>query len=115
VPGRTLPNPQQSGGLQVRHTGSVSEPPNVVVNLGDRPPGEWSRRYKANVARLRSGDREQVTEVVRRLTDREATIGLSQGEERMLGRAVEILHGFDSEVRTRPGRRPSTGIWGQAV
>jgi len=76
----------------------VTEPPFVVVNLGDRPPGEWSRRYKANVARLRSGDREQVGEVIRQLSDREATKGLSQGEKRMLDRAVEMLRSLDNDA-----------------
>jgi CarD family transcriptional regulator len=73
----------------------VSEPPFVVVNLGDGPPSEWSRRYKANVARLKSGDRDQVGEVICQLTDREATKGLSQGERRMLDRAVEMLRNLD--------------------
>jgi RNA polymerase-interacting CarD/CdnL/TRCF family regulator len=73
----------------------VTEPPFVLVNLGDRPSGEWSRRYKADVARLRSGDRE---EVVRHLTDREATKGLSQGEKRMLERAVKMLRGLASDT-----------------
>ena len=76
----------------------MTEPPFVLVNLGDRPPAEWSRRYKANVARLRSGDREQVAEVVRQLTDRKATKGSSQGEERMLDRAAKMLRGFASDT-----------------
>jgi CarD family transcriptional regulator len=67
-------------------------------NSGDSPPGEWSRRYKANVARLKSGDRDRVTEVVKQLTDREATKGLSQGEKRMLDRAVEILRSLGNDA-----------------
>lgn len=54
-------------------------------------PGEWKRRYVANVARLRSGDREQIAEVVTALTERDKRYGLSQGEGRMLSRAIELL------------------------
>jgi hypothetical protein len=78
----------------LRHTGSVSDPPFLVANLGDRPPGEWSqwsRRYKANVARLKSREPDQVAEVVAYLTERDTNIGLSQGEKRMLNRAIEML------------------------
>ena len=75
----------------LRHTGGVSDPPFVVVNRGDHPPGEWSRRYKANVARLKSREPEQVAEVVASLTERDTNIGLSQGEKRMLNRAIEML------------------------
>jgi hypothetical protein len=53
---------------------------------------EWSQRYKANVARLKSGEHDQIAEVVELLADRGATIGLSQGEQRMFDRAVRMLH-----------------------
>jgi CarD family transcriptional regulator len=41
----------------------------------------------ANLERLRSGDRSQITEVVRQLSKRDRVRGISQGERRMLGRA----------------------------
>lgn len=53
----------------------------------------WSRRYKANAEKLRSGDVHQVAEVVRNLSIRERDKGLSTGEKRMLNRARQILAG----------------------
>jgi CarD family transcriptional regulator len=76
----------------------VTDPPFVGANLGERLPGDWSRRYKANVARLRSGDPQQIAEVVELLTDREARYGLSQGERRMLDRAQQMLEEPRSEA-----------------
>ena len=51
----------------------------------------WSQRYKANLEKLASGDLVQVVEVVRDLTRRDASYGLSAGEKRMLAKARLIL------------------------
>lgn len=56
-----------------------------------KAPRNWSRRFKANMERLRSGDIFQVAEVVRNLATRQADGGLSAGERRMLGKAKQIL------------------------
>lgn len=53
----------------------------------------WSRRFKANSEKLRSGDIQLVAEVVRNLSIRDREKGLSTGEKRMLNRAREILTG----------------------
>ena len=54
-------------------------------------PTNWSRRYKANVEKLASGDVIKVAEVVRDLFRRDQDRGLSAGEKRMLVRARQIL------------------------
>ncbi|MCL1898401.1 MAG: CarD family transcriptional regulator [Micrococcales bacterium] len=54
-------------------------------------PTNWSRRYKANVEKIASGDVIKVTEVVRDLSRRDGKRGLSAGEKRMLARARQIL------------------------
>ena len=54
-------------------------------------PTNWSRRYKANVEKLASGDVIKVAEVVRDLWRRDQDRGLSAGEKRMLSRARQIL------------------------
>jgi CarD family transcriptional regulator len=54
-------------------------------------PTNWSRRYKANVEKLASGDVIKVSEVVRDLSRRGLGRGLSAGEKRMLARARQIL------------------------
>ena len=53
--------------------------------------GNWSRRYKANVEKLHSGNVLKVAEVVRDLWRRERDRGLSAGEKRMLAKARQIL------------------------
>ncbi len=54
-------------------------------------PSNWSRRYKTNIEKIRSGDVYQVAEVVRNLAIREGQKGLSAGEKRMLAKARQIL------------------------
>lgn len=54
-------------------------------------PANWSRRYKANLEKLASGDVIKVSEVVRDLWRREQDRGLSAGEKRMLAKARQIL------------------------
>ena len=51
----------------------------------------WSRRYKANVEKLASGDVLKVAEVVRDLWRRDKDRGLTAGEKRMLTKARHIL------------------------
>lgn len=62
----------------------------TVLSDGD-DERTWSQRYKANLDKLASGDLIQVVEVVRDLTGREASSGLSAGEKRMLAKARLIL------------------------
>jgi CarD family transcriptional regulator len=54
-------------------------------------PTNWSRRYKANLEKLASGDVNKVAEVVRDLWRRDKERGLSAGEKRMLTKARQIL------------------------
>lgn len=54
-------------------------------------PTNWSRRYKANLEKLGSGDVVKVSEVVRDLTRRDRDRGLSAGEKSMLVKARQIL------------------------
>lgn len=54
-------------------------------------PTNWSRRFKANLEKLASGDVNKVAEVVRDLWRRGKERGLSAGEKRMLAKARQIL------------------------
>src|ERR1700735_4914409 len=54
-------------------------------------PPTGSRRYKANVEKIASGDVNKVSEVVRDLWRRDRERGLSAGEKRMLAKARQIL------------------------
>ena len=69
----------------------VEEVLNVLRAPEGSAPKNWSRRFKANYEKLRSGDIYQVAEVVRNLATRDKDKGLSAGERRMLSKAKQIL------------------------
>ena len=64
---------------------------NVLRQPYIEEPTNWSRRYKANLEKLASGDVIKVSEVVRDLWRRAQDRGLSAGEKRMLAKAIQIL------------------------
>ena len=64
---------------------------NVLRAPHAEEPTNWSRRYKANLEKLHSGNVLKVAEVVRDLWRREKDRGLSAGEKRMLAKARQIL------------------------
>ena len=81
---------------------------------------DWSRRYKANLERLSSGDRGMMAEVVRGLSILDRDSGLSAGERRMLARAWQLLKdlpGGGGETDVREPRRPlpPTGTGSAAI
>ncbi|ABO48734.1 transcriptional regulator, CarD family [Desulforamulus reducens MI-1] len=53
--------------------------------------GNWNRRYRANLEKIKSGDIYEVAEVVRNLLTRDKEKGLSSGERKMLENARQIL------------------------
>lgn len=63
----------------------------VLRAQSDDGPQNWSRRYKANLEKLASGDVIKVAEVVRDLWRRDKDRGLSAGEKRMLSKARQVL------------------------
>ncbi|MDT7756889.1 MAG: CarD family transcriptional regulator, partial [Mycobacterium sp.] len=71
-------------------------------------PTNWSRRYKANLEKLASGDVNKVAEVVRDLWRRDQERGLSAGEKRMLAKARQILVGELALAENTDDERAST-------
>lgn len=53
--------------------------------------GNWNRRYRENMEKLKTGDICNVAEVVRNLTRTDRTKKLSTGEKKMLSNAKQIL------------------------
>ena len=83
-------------GVQLLEIGLVSPRPvgrvfSVLRAPHTEEPTNWSRRYKANLEKLHSGNVMKVAEVVRDLWRRERERGLSAGEKRMLAKARQIL------------------------
>ena len=64
---------------------------NVLRDQHTEEPSNWSRRFKANMEKLHSGNILKVAEVVRDLWRRDQDKGLSAGEKRMLTKARTIL------------------------
>jgi CarD family transcriptional regulator len=79
----------------IREITPAREMPKVFKVLKKNEPTtnttNWSRRFKANVEKLKSGDIYQVADVVRSLHQRDREKGLSAGEKRMLTKARQIL------------------------
>ncbi|MBA2311426.1 MAG: CarD family transcriptional regulator [Actinobacteria bacterium] len=79
----------------IREITPAKEMPKVFKVLKKNEPTtnttNWSRRFKANVEKLKSGDIYQVADVVRSLHQRDQEKGLSAGEKRMLTKARQIL------------------------
>ena len=61
--------------------------PNIQVEM----TSNWNHRYRENMERLKSGDLLEVAWVVKGLTQREASRGLSTGERKMRHAARQIL------------------------
>lgn len=61
--------------------------PSIPVNV---TPG-WNQRYRENMVRLKSGDLIEVATVVKSLSQRDESRGLSTGERKMLHTARQIL------------------------
>ncbi|MBQ7778479.1 MAG: CarD family transcriptional regulator [Oscillibacter sp.] len=51
----------------------------------------WNKRYRENMARMKSGDLYEVARVIKALMHREKQRGLSNGERKMLHNARQIL------------------------
>ena len=79
----------------LRQVTPAKEVPKVLKVLKKNEPTtnttNWSRRFKANVEKLKSGDIYQVADVVRSLHQRDKEKGLAAGEKRMLTKAKQIL------------------------
>ena len=81
-------------GVREVSSGNVA---NEVFKVLQKPKQEyvhennWSKRYKANVDKIKSGDILELADVVRDLSHRHMERGLSTGEKKMLSSAKEIL------------------------
>jgi len=63
----------------------------VLRRPGGREPSNWSRRFKNNIEKMKSGDIYQIAELVRNLSRREQDKHLSAGEKRLLLNSRRLL------------------------
>ena len=64
---------------------------NAIPDMAVENTANWNKRYRENMARLKSGDLYEVARVVKALMHREHQRGLSTGERKMLHNARQIL------------------------
>src|ERR687886_1558486 len=84
-------NTEDVGLRQVVSKQEVKKILDVLREDESKMASNWSRRFKNNMEKLHSGDPYQVAEVVKNLSIRERSKGLSAGEKRMLAQARRIL------------------------
>lgn len=80
--------------IGVRDIISCDEAKRVIGKFKAHPTkedGNWNKRYRENMNKLRSGDIYEVLEVVKNLMVRDRKKGLSTGERKMLTSARQIL------------------------
>jgi len=78
----------------VRSIISADQFPSVIDILGadsTEMSGNWNRRYRENMEKLKTGDILSVAEVVRNLMRTDRVKKLSTGEKKMLSNAKQIL------------------------
>jgi len=63
----------------------------AIAELKVEMTQNWSRRYRENMIRIKSGDLMEVAAVIKGLVSREVDKGLSTGERKMLHSAKQIL------------------------
>jgi CarD family transcriptional regulator len=84
-------NADRAGLRRVVDVAVVDEVLAVLRGNPTKMPKNWSRRYKHNREKLKTGDIFEVAEVVRNLAVRHADKGLSTGEKQMFSKAKKIL------------------------
>lgn len=95
ISGLTLKIPtENSAAIGVRAIKSVDEIEAVIARipkLGIDMTSNWNHRYLENMDRLKSGDLDEVSAVIKALMHRDSTRGLSNSERKMLHIAKQIL------------------------
>lgn len=80
--------------IGIREVISKNDADNVISRFGSQNSiisGNWNKRYRENMVKIKSGDIYEVSEVVSSLMQREKEKGLSTGERKMLNSAKQIL------------------------
>ena len=95
ISGLTLKIPtENSSAIGVRAIKSADEIEAVIARvpaLSIDMTSNWNHRYRENMDRLKSGDLDEVSAVIKALMHRDSTRGLSNGERKMLHIAKQIL------------------------
>jgi CarD family transcriptional regulator len=95
ISGLTLKIPtENTAAVGMRAVKSADEIEAVIARipqLGVDMTANWNHRYRENMDRLKSGDLNEVSAVIKALMHRDSERGLSNGERKMLHIAKQIL------------------------
>ncbi|AKX95350.1 CarD family transcriptional regulator [Neomoorella thermoacetica] len=86
-----LESEQAVGLREVIDEKEIQEVIKILKEPRSNGSGNWNRRYRANLEKMRSGNIYQLAEVVGNLSRREHDQGLSTGERKMLENARQML------------------------
>lgn len=86
-----MENTKLSGLREVIDTNGANKIIAILQEPETEMSGNWNKRFRANMEKLKSGDIYEVAEVVRNLSVRDKEKGLSTGERNMLENARQIL------------------------
>ena len=84
-------NIEEIGLRQVVKPEDISKVINILQDTETSMSANWTRRFRANMEKIKTGNIFEVAEVVRNLTLRDKDKGLSTGERKMLENARQIL------------------------
>ena len=79
----------------------------LLCEKATQEQGNWNRRYRSNLEKLKSGDIFELAAVVRNMTRRDQAKGLSTTEKKMLENARQLLV---SELALVEGVLPETVV-----
>lgn len=82
---------QEIGVRPVMTAGEADKLLEALPDIAVESDPNWNRRYRENMARLKSGDLLEVARVMKSLMLRDGERGLSTGERKMLHSARQIL------------------------
>ena len=90
ISGLTLKIPTENS-TAIKTRSEIEEVIARIPKLGVDMTANWNHRYRENMDRLKSGNLDEVSAVIKALMHRDSTRGLSNGERKMLHIAKQIL------------------------
>ncbi len=84
-------NADKLGLREVNNEAALQKAFGVLVEKSRDLSDNWNHRYRANMEKLKTGEIEEISEVIKDLYIRDCEKGLSAGEKKMLDNSVGIL------------------------
>ncbi len=86
-----IENSQEIGLREISDSITIKKALAVLAEKSSLMSSNWNQRYRNNLEKIKRGDVLELAEVIRDLTDRDQSKGLSSGEKKMLDNARQIL------------------------